>query len=81
MKETETLRQHRIDLDKISAQVMPESWEGHARLLIRESDAIAPSVEQSAIRKVAKLAEDKSGITPEKVARALIQKVEESNKE
>lgn len=71
---TETLRQHNIELDQIIADVMPDDWEGHARIAIRESDEIPKSLEEKAILKAARLAEDK-GVAPTRVATKLIDKV------
>lgn len=68
---TDVLRQHRIALDRDMAGVMPDSWEGHARIAIRESDEVPESIEEQAIEKALSLANEKD-YAPEKVANKLI---------
>jgi hypothetical protein len=66
-----TLREMKHEMDESIAVVMPDSWEGHARIAIRESDDIPTSIEQSAIKRAVELA-DKKNAQPERVANKLI---------
>jgi len=65
------MRSYKNDLDNICASVMPDSWEGHARIAIRENEDVPESIEDSAIEKANSIAE-KKGVTPERAANALI---------
>ena len=73
---TNSLRSYKNDLDNICEGVMPDSWEGHARLAIRESEDVPESIEDKAIAKANKIA-DKKGVSPERAANALISKLAE----
>lgn len=73
---TNRMRSYKNDLDKIAADVMPRSWEGHARIVIRESDDVPQSVEEKAIDKALALA-DKKSKSPKSAARGLIRALKE----
>lgn len=79
MKGEEILRQHRQKLDDVTADVMPDNWEGHARLAIHQSDDLSVSEKEKAIEAVENLAEkkpqhfDKFGA--ERVANKVIEKL------
>jgi hypothetical protein len=69
------LERYKYELDKTIEQVMPESWSGHARIAVWESDVpekIAERVTKESISMA-----DNSGATPEAVARQLIDSIEE----
>ena len=63
-------------MDKQLARIMPDSWEGHARLLIRNSDIVTESVEEKAISKVTTIAE-KKGVSPKRAAKMVINAIED----
>lgn len=79
-EETTLLRQHNKALDRGLKGVMPDTWEGHGRLTIRESDVIDSDMEPAAIEKMDNLV-DKKGYTPEKAANALIRAVQKKRQE
>lgn len=70
------MRSHKTDLDTGIAGVMPQSWDGHGRLAIRESEHVPMSVEQKAIEKAVELSEKKD-ITTERAAEAIIKQFAE----
>lgn len=70
------MEQYKNNLDDSISGVMPDSWKGHARLCIRESEAVPDSIESKAIDKANKIA-DKKGVSPERAANALISKIAE----
>jgi hypothetical protein len=76
MEGSDILRQHRIALDRGIKDVMPDSWEGHARLAIRQSEDVPESIEDKVIVKANKIAY-KKGVSPERAANALISKLVE----
>jgi len=76
MTDNSILRKQEIDLDSMIATVMPSSWEGHARLIIKQSDVVDPSVEDRAVDKALKLSSGTS-LTPEAAAEKLVSKLEE----
>lgn len=57
-EETDILRQHRVALDRTAKQVLPDSWEGHGRLAIRDSD-LPKELEPKAITVLNNLADKK----------------------
>lgn len=71
---TNLLRQHKRDLDRGISDVMPDGSAPHARLAIRESDAVPESMEDEVIERALELAEEKD-YTPEKVANSLIKHI------
>jgi len=77
---TNPLRSYNLDLDNICAGVMPDSWEGHARIAIRESEHIPESIEEKAIGKALKLSDDK-GTTPKREALQLIKALKQKQNE
>jgi hypothetical protein len=79
---TNILRQHNKALDRGMAGVMPDHWEGHGRLLIRDDENdLSPEQEEKAIEHLENLARkkpqhfDKYGA--EKVANRVIAKLTE----
>jgi len=66
-------REYEMDLDNILAGVMPESWFGHARIVIRESDAIPQETEQQALKTVQMSVEERD-MPAEKVAESFIER-------
>jgi len=68
---TNAVRESAQKMDKSLAGVMPDYWEGHARIAIRESEHVPLSIEEDLIEKVNKLADEK-GVTPERVAKKII---------
>jgi hypothetical protein len=76
---TNSLRSYKNDLDNICKSVMPDSWEGHARLAIRESEDVPESIEDKAIEKANRLADEK-GVAPERVANKIIGHIAENRK-
>ncbi len=57
-------------LDNGISDVMPESWQGHARLLIRETDRVPEQIENKTIAKSLAIA-DRKGVPPKKAAEHL----------
>jgi hypothetical protein len=77
MEETTFLREHRISLDRTIADVMPETWLGHARIIIRQSDSIAGETERQALKSIeASIAERDT--TAQKAAKAFIEMYEQT---
>jgi hypothetical protein len=66
--------QYNYKLDKGLTNVMPDHWEGHARVAIWESD-VPEKIAEKATRKAIALADDK-GVTPESAAKSLIKSIE-----
>jgi uncharacterized protein YdbL (DUF1318 family) len=80
MKDADTtfdMRSHKLDLDENAAQgdVMPDTWNGHARIIVRDSD-LPDTVADRAIRKSIQLA-DKKGVTPETAAKRMVKVLSE----
>jgi hypothetical protein len=79
MKGEEILRQHRQKLDTVTADVMPSSWKGHARLAIHQSDDLSSAEKEQALDAVENLAEKKpqhfDKFDAEKVANKVIEKL------
>ena len=73
---TNTLRSYKNKLDNNLTGVMPDSWEGHARIAIRESDVVPAEKEESIIEKANKVA-NKKDVKPERAANAFIKKLAE----
>jgi hypothetical protein len=76
---TETLRDYKKNLDSICAGVMPDSWEGHGRLAVRESESLSGEKEAQAIQKLAEVSEKKPHLFEkygaEKVANKVIERL------
>ena len=70
------MRQYKHEGDKMMEGVMPSSWEGHARIAIRDSDDVPESIEEKAIGKALNLSE-KKGTTPKRAAKGLIKALAE----
>ncbi len=77
---SEKLSEYKNSLDRVRANVMPDKWEGHGRIAIRESEAVPASVEETAIEKMNKLV-NKKGKSPEKAANDLIRAVQKKRQE
>lgn len=73
---TNIVEEAALEMDEMLADVMPRSWEGHARIAIHNSDDVPASVEEKAIAKALKLA-DKNGKSPKSAARGLIRALKE----
>jgi hypothetical protein len=71
----ETLSDYKQKLDENLATVMPRSWDGHARLAIRQSDDVPASIREHAVEKAVTLAHTKDK-TPEKAANDLIRAIQ-----
>lgn len=69
-----SLAQYNYELDKGLTNVMPDHWEGHARVAIWESD-VPEKIADKATQKALMLADD-NGVTPETAARSLIKSIE-----
>jgi len=70
-EETTIAEEAAYEMDKGIAAVMPPSWEGHARISIKESENIPAKIEDKAIAKVRNLSEEKNA-SPQTVAKKLI---------
>lgn len=64
-------------LDRGIRDVMPESWEGHARIVARESDAVPESKVNAVVEKAANIAEGHDSTTLEEAANLLVENIEE----
>ena len=73
---TDLVRDAALEMDEMMAGVMPSSWEGHARIAIRNSEDVPASIEEKAIGKALNLSE-KKGTTPKRAAKGLIKALEE----
>jgi hypothetical protein len=80
MKEDSTLRRYRTELDENLTDVMPDSWKGHARLTIRQSDKVPDEIKESAVEKAVELYQKKDK-SPEKAANDLIKAIVKKNQE
>jgi|APHM01.1.fsa_nt_gi hypothetical protein len=76
MEETDFLRQHKLALDRTIAEVMPSHWVGHARIIIRESEAVPEESENQAFKSV-EAAIDARDVTAEEAATAFIETASE----
>jgi len=75
MKDADTtfdMRSYKLEMDKLTRQgdVMPDTWNGHARIIARESD-LPDTIAERATRKSIQLA-DKKGVTPETAAKRMV---------
>jgi hypothetical protein len=68
------VRSTALEMDKALSSVMPSSWEGHARIAIRNSDSVPESIEEKTIEKANNIA-DKKGVSPERAANSLIKHI------
>jgi hypothetical protein len=80
MKDADTtfdMRSYKLELDELAAHggVMPDTWNGHARIIVRDSD-LPDTVADRAIRKSIQLA-DKKGVTPETAAKRMVKVLSE----
>lgn len=73
---TNIVREAAADMDEMLADVMPCSWEGHARIAIYNSNDVPARIEEKAVAKAIKLA-DKNGESPKSAARGLIRALKE----
>jgi hypothetical protein len=71
------MRSYKLELDKLTRQgdVMPDTWNGHARIIARESD-LPDKIAERAIRKSIQLA-DKKSVTPETAAKRMVKVLSE----
>lgn len=74
-EETTTVRSTVINMDEQLSNVMPDSWEGFARLEIRKSEVVPQKNEEKAIEKSLEIAEN-VGVTPQKAAQNLVEKLD-----
>lgn len=74
---SETLRQYKNDLDDNIHNVMPDTWKGHGRLLIRECDDLDRDNEERAIAAMSRVIDKNPDYPAEAVANKVIEKLTE----
>lgn len=67
--------QYKYEIDKGMAQVMPDYWDGHARVTIWESD-VPDNIAEKATQKAITLANENE-VTPETAAKSLINNIKD----
>jgi len=76
MGQTDLLREAKREMDEMMAGVMPESWLGHARLAIYDSD-LSGKQEEFALKLAERVGSKNEGVPANKVAESAIKKTRE----